>query len=219
MKTTLILLAGRKGVGKSTAADFLTERLFERTNRAVRKSFARKLKEIAALIGIPIQYSTGSFEDKSRPTQFKWEEMSQHLKSRYPDKSGVMSVRDVLQVFGSDVIRDCFCEEVWVKSLMAEMQGEISHYKTSPGWEFLTNLYYIVDDCRMKNEVINFDGFDRTIKIKIVRPSMGSADTHKSETELESVPDFRWDYIINNDGTLEQYIAKVSKILGDIQQE
>jgi len=215
VKTTLILLAGRKGVGKSTSAVFLQEKLQNRDNRAHRKSFAAKLKDIAAYIGIPIELSTGSLEDKNSLTNYSWSDVSPFLKARYPNKYGPMTVRDVLQVLGTDVFRDCFCDNVWVQSLISDITDEVEYYRHAIGWQFLNNLYYLIDDCRLENEVRNFPGFDRTIKILIKRPT-ALQDSHKSETALDNLPPIYFDYIINNDGTMAQLEQKLSKILGDI---
>lgn len=219
MKSTVILLAGKKGVGKSTAAGFFLDKLGNRTYRAEKFSFADALKRMVMHIGIPYALSTGSFDDKSKPTHYKWEELSEFLRSKYPNKSGAMTVRDVLQVFGSDVVRDCFCPDIWVKCLMSEIKSVIKDYEARPGWQFLDEYYAIIDDCRMKNEVQNHEGFDRTIKIKIVRPSLGSADSHQSEIGLDSIPDIMWDYILINDGSIEEYYSKLSKLLGEIYRE
>lgn len=219
MKTTLILLAGRKGVGKSTAANFIKNTI-PNNNKAVIKSFAGKLKEIASILGIPHELSTGTLEQKNSLTQFSWDSSSEYLRSKYPNKSGWMTVREVLQVLGTDVFRDCFNENVWVHSLMYDISMEIcgpGGYVVNPGWQFLDNLYYLIDDCRLPNEVRNFNeyGFDRTIKIHIKRPSE-TQDAHKSETALDDLPEFSFDYIINNNGDLQDLYRKLSKILGDI---
>jgi len=49
--------------------------------------------------------------------------------------------------------------------------------------------------------------------VKIIRPSLSTVDTHRSEVELDSISNDDWDYIIHNDGDLVQLTKIIDEMM------
>jgi uncharacterized radical SAM superfamily protein len=98
-----------------------------------------------------------------------------------------------LQVYGTDVVRNNFNEDVWVNLLFRKA-------------EKIDKL--VVPDCRFFNEL-------RAIKerngllIKIKCDRVQNSDTHASEQDL---PDSDFDHIIQNNGSIEELYAQLEQI-------
>lgn len=107
----------------------------------------------------------------------------------------VPEVRRLLQVFGTEVGREMFGEDVWVKKVTDQI--------TRPG-------SYAVTDVRYLDELTTLSQMGGTL-IKIVRPGVVSVNGHKSDAGLA---DYHFDHVIVNDGTLEEYKAKVLAAVG-----
>jgi len=148
------------------------------------KKFAGKLKEIAELLtGVP----KINFEDQ----EFKKQTMS--------DQWG-MTYRDFLQKLGTEAMRNGLHENVWVNALFSDYTPFESQL---PNW--------IITDTRFPNE-LQAAKLHKAITIKVIRDSGNTIGTlHSSETALDDFTE--WDYIIDNNGTIEDLKAKVISIL------
>ena len=115
---------------------------------------------------------------------------SQEVKQQHIDWLG-MTVREFLQKLGTAVRKE-IDPDFWVKALF--------------------NTYHngnvIIADVRFPNEA---DAIKERggILIRIERPGAGAGE-HISETALDNYDKF--DYIVNNDGTLEDLFTKISNI-------
>jgi hypothetical protein len=105
-----------------------------------------------------------------------------------------MSVRDFLQKLGTDAIRDGLHTNAWVNALMAD-------YNSDSKW--------IITDTRFPNEAEAIKKAGGII-IRVERPGVKPINNHPSEVGLD---DFKFDYVINNDGDLESLSNKVKDIL------
>jgi hypothetical protein len=117
-----------------------------------------------------------------------WE--SQEFKQSY--LKWEMTGRQFLQKLGTDAIRDHLHPDTWVNALMKD-------YKPNSNW--------IIPDVRFLNEA-------EAIKERggiIIRVDRGSpANSHKSETILDN---YRFDFIISNNGTIDELSDVVKSIL------
>lgn len=161
----------------------------------------------------------------------------------------VMTPRKLLQLLGTEAGRDIIHPNIWVNSLMREYKpyskGKMfsadnffngySHtnckgcnqrfigYKRStycntcikddtiqdfPKW--------IITDTRYPNEI---DAISKLggVKIKVINPRIEEDSMHLSEVALDNYED--WDYIIVNDGTLEDLENEVKEVLEDMWYE
>jgi hypothetical protein len=114
-----------------------------------------------------------------------------------------MSSRQILQKFG-EMMKKEFGENFWINS-----------FKTR--YERNYNDDVVVTDCRYKNEVNaikDLEGY--VIKINRDTDDGSKADTHVSETEINEI--FNYDYLIENNGTLEEFYGKLDEVYKNIKE-
>jgi hypothetical protein len=180
----IIGLAGKKQSGKSTVANYLID-VFDFHEI----SWAYPLKEVIGrqLFGLPdeVLYGDSPKREEIHPT---WG----------------MSGRQILQKVGTDLFRNNFDENFWVKvglSRIMEQQARKNHV--------------VVSDCRFPNEleaIKQFGGF--TCKIQKVGQETG--DEHESERALDKYTD--WDYIlIAEQGDLRSLKSQASTMVHQLK--
>ena len=199
----IIGISGRMGSGKNTVGDIIEKicltnegPLFEQ------KAFAGKLKQIGSILsGVPVEY----FEDqdfKKLPMGIEWE----------------MTYREFLQKLGTEAMRDGLHKEVWVNALFADYKyyEKYNHAYTKDGVDYGNRtLHYpdwVITDMRFPNEIAAVE-LREGITIRVNRDNgTREIDTnpHPSETALD---DAKFDYVIENDGTLDELVEKVRAIL------
>lgn len=116
----------------------------------------------------------------------------EEFKKTYFDDWG-MTGREMLQVLGTDVMRNNFHQDVWL--LLAKQ-------------ELLKHEMVCISDVRFENEaqlIKDLGGF----VIRINRPGALTADLHESEVALDNYEEFDW--IIDNDGDLLKFKKEVAK--------
>lgn len=175
------------------------------------KKFAGKLKAVGSLLtGIPIE----KFEDQ----EFKKTDLPNewvYVENGYAARN--MTVRDFLQKLGTEAMREGLHTNVWVNALFADykekwvntgdsVEGDgVSFKKEYPNW--------LITDMRFPNEMQAVE-LREGITIRVVRQDMHSLEAmitaHTSETALD---DAEFDYVIYNNGTLNELVEKVRAIL------
>jgi hypothetical protein len=200
----IISLSGKIGSGKDTVAQIIQE-CTPYHNWEVKK-WAGKLKVIAEIIsGIPKE----KFEDQD----FKYTNLPecwdrQVQSGRYKTTQS-MTVRDLLQLLGTEAMRNGLHENVWVNALMSDYKPY--SVRGSSYEEHESN--WIITDTRFPNELQAVQE-QKGITIKVHRPGRKSDEKqaqHASEIALDHITD--WDYIITNDGDLSDLKNKVYEIL------
>lgn len=131
--------------------------------------------------------------------------------------------RELLQFIGTDLLRNQLHPQIWVNATMANYRPFIKNFpgliksnnkdlivgnNYSMGKAILPN--WIITDCRFPNECEDIKERNG-ILIRVNRPSVESDDKHPSEVALDDYKDF--DYIIQNDHSIEDLIQKVKDIL------
>lgn len=99
-----------------------------------------------------------------------------------------MTVRELLQKFGT-AIRNEVCNDFWVKACLKD-------YKEGDNW--------LISDVRFKSEAKGIKDLEGII-VRVNREGAG-AGNHVSEIDLD---DYSFDYVINNDGDMEDLLLKV----------
>lgn len=99
-----------------------------------------------------------------------------------------MSVRELLQKFGT-AIRNEVCDDFWVKACLKDFEEHNN---------------YLITDVRFKSEAKGIKEKGGII-IRVNRKGAG-AGNHISEIDLD---DYSFDYVINNDGNMEDLLLKV----------
>jgi hypothetical protein len=198
----IIGISGYAGSGKDEVASII-QRIQPDKDWKVKK-FAGKLKTIASILtGIPEK----NFEDQD----FK----STMLGNEWANRRGShtqMSVREFMQILGTESIRIGLHRNAWVNALMCD-------YKTEQGIDILDDgnmkLWFkdvpnwIITDCRFNNEAISIKERGGII-LRVNRPGVFPVNNHPSEVDLD-----RWNFdgIINNDGNLNDLHTKVKNII------
>ena len=231
----IIGINGKIGSGKDTVGNLIKEINCE--NNWEIKKFATKVKETASLItGIPVE----KFEDQEFKNTFldtHWNKevfenkTSLDKNNNAYNKSIVkpMTVREMLQIIGTEAMRNTLHPDTWVNALMCDYIKETGYkynvellslgmsgdqqmkVKSNPEPYIGDYPNWIITDLRFSNEMqaVKANG---GITIRVVRPSDKeiSLDLHPSETALDN---HQFDYEIVNDGTIEDLINKVEKML------
>ncbi len=186
----VIGISGRIGSGKSTLASLLINKLRIQGIQAEEKAFAGKLKEITSILsGLPLS-----------------DMYSQEGKNKLVTSFG-MTVGQMQQKIGTEVFRDTFDTDTWIKALFN------GYDKTKDVW--------IITDMRFSNELqaIIDSGPHSLIRLNgdplRVRENSNRDLNHPSETSLDDCLYF--DYEIDNSipdiGILHEH---ANEIVGDI---
>lgn len=195
------------------------------------KKFAYKLKQMVSLmIGIPIN-DLEKEEVKHSVLGSDWGYNSILGLSTFGN--GQMTVRELLQKFGTNAVRNHVHENAWVNALFVDYKDASSLTSNNcfrvdvvgeavgefPNW--------LITDVRFPNEykaIENRGG----LNIRVNRPNhpeqprrVGGTDSqpsvigkieHPSERALDN---YKFNYTIDNNGTLEDLIEKVQGVLAD----
>lgn len=161
------------------------------------KKFAGKLKQIASILtGVPsFMFENSDFKDENMPECWDKPQQSGRYKALKP-----MTYRQLLQELGTDAMRDNLHTDVWVNALFADYRPhKLSEYNPSK---------WVITDVRFKNELQAIKD-RRGITIRVVRPDI-KQDNHPSETDID---DAEFDYTIINDGSINDLVVKIRRIL------
>lgn len=205
----IISISGKIGSGKDTVAEIIKQQ--SPLYKWEVKKFAGKLKEVATLLtGIPMEKwedqefkKTNLSSEWNRPIYFGGEFISDEP----------MTVRDLLQLLGTEAMRNGLHTNTWVNALFSDYLAQtvtvgdsefnLSEQDKEPNW--------IITDTRFPNEVEAVKK-RKGILIKVVRDSGNKVGTtHSSETALDKFNE--WDYVIDNTGTIVELRQKVFDIL------
>jgi hypothetical protein len=157
----IVAFGYQKGSGKDTAAEYLHDEWGFRTI-----SFAGAIKEgCMDFFGLTANQVYGSEKE-------------------VVDSTWGVTPRHILQYVGTDLIRNQFDQEIWVKRAMKEID------RVGGDWD--------ISDLRFPNEAEAVKARGGLV-IRLDRPGL-PFDPHPSERAMEDYDE--WDYIIKNDGSL-----------------
>jgi hypothetical protein len=142
-----------------------------------------------------------------------------------------LTIRDLLQIMGTDAMRDVVHPNIWVNSLFQEYQpvsltniakaslktGATTKIIKEPTWPS-----WVVSDVRFMNEAnaIKYGLAGQPVPkndfrflVRVNRPirKSDSSDEHQSETELDDYQ--HWDYVIENDKNLDNLAFEIHCML------
>lgn len=174
-----IALSGKAGSGKDTVADILT-----RSDDWVRVAFADAIKETALLLDPYVSLGDNAYVK----LKFLVDTLGWDYAKSYSD------VRRILQHLGIEAGRNVHGEDCWLN---------IAKEKAFNAW--LAKKSVIFTDMRFMNEFIYLKDHGYTV-VKLIRET--SIDCrenleHESECNLDNVLYKDWDFIIHNDGSLD----------------
>lgn len=184
-KTHNVAFLGFARAGKDTAAEVAVEEFgYERF------AFADKLREclyaLNPVVGATHIESTGSHEPVLLQEVIDLYGWDNYKETIYGDE-----IRRLLQRFGTEVGRELLSDTIWVDEV-DKHSGPLA-----------------ITDCRFDNE---YDKLDRrnTIFIRINRAGITAVNAHKSENDFS---DRGVDYVVENDGTVDEFKDKIRNIL------
>lgn len=202
-KMKIIGINGKISSGKSTMSAIIKSLLENQNIQIEEKMFAFKLKQIVSILtGCEIK-DLENQEFKNKPLGEEWYKFVSTKSINDipigPDMIGietkyeVLTYRSLLQKIGTEAMRDCIHENIWVNALSSDLKEDKN---------------YVISDMRFPNELQAIK--DRGgITIRITRPGT-AVGTHPSETALDNST---FDYEILNDGSISDLIEKVKIIL------
>lgn len=187
--SALVGVIGRKRAGKDSFAARLVE-----AHGFRRLAFADALRDAALALDpivTPVDTVAGSVRLSELVAQVGWEGAKAHTE-----------VRRTLQRFGQGV--RLVDEDFWLRPVLAQVDAE-------------PDRPTVITDVRYPNEaaaVVERGG----VIVRMVRPGLGhdEADTHESETALA---DFRADWVVFNNTTLEHVYEKADHFASCIRTE
>jgi hypothetical protein len=190
----IIGLSGYAKSGKDTVAEIIREIQPEKWEI---KKFSGKLKQIASiLLGMPEHL----FENQD----FKSEMLGEEWWKNYGDFYHQTTVRDFLQLLGTDAIRNGLHTNAWVNALMADYKPRKMDQYNPSNW--------IVTDVRFPNEAEAIKDRGGVI-IRIDRPGVEPVNAHPSEIALDN---WDFDYKIANVSDLVSLKQTVEVLLNKI---
>lgn len=106
-------------------------------------------------------------------------------------------VRPLMQGWGS-MRREFFDQNYWIKKAFDQINDD--------------NTIYVITDVRYYNELLYLKDHNG-ISIRVIRDSVADLnESHVSEKELEEYLDL-FDFHIENNGTIEEYVEKVQNLI------
>ena len=180
----IIGLSGKIGSGKSTVAEIFKE------NGFYLDSFANSVKDVSSSI---FGFDRNKLEGITKEDR-QWREKADKKYSTLLGKN--FSPRDSLILIGTTLGRNQIHHDIWVETVF-------NRYSLSE------NQNLLITDVRFPNE---YESIKKRggILIRIERENTYKIN-HESETALDS---YSFNYVIENNGTLEELIEKVNNILG-----
>lgn len=167
MVKTIILINGKKRSGKDYLSKLLIKYIPNNLSCEI-FSFAKIIKEI---ISKTFEITIDQLDD------FKNKES--HI---FIDNKEITNMRKILQIFGSDVMKPLFGEDIWVKLINDKIQNSNSNFIIISDWRYYNEYLYL-----QKN---NYN----IITVNIKNENLLNTDNHSSEKPLYH----NFDHIIDN---------------------
>jgi len=177
-------------------------------------AFAKALKDTAInILGLERDLVYGSNDDKETLTHIVWDNFPEEIRFKYADKSkdpmsgasmwhgprcGPMTIREVLQVMGTDIFREMFEQDVWANS---PFRSDWSEHDV-----------VFITDCRFPNEK-RVTEERNGVTIRLLR-NTGFTDNHSSEVALD---DYTFERTFENNGSLDELARFVRKTLLELE--
>jgi hypothetical protein len=231
---SMFLLSGRKRTGKGTAFEVIKNIC----NNTGEFFFAKPMKDFCInTLGLTHAQMYGTNEERESPTHYSWGDVNPNIRNKYKKRvDEMLSSREVLQIFGIDVMRNNFSQKVWAEAgIRAAINSSFQ--------------CCVLTDARMKNELTaaftiteKAQDFLKPVVIRLYRET-GLVDGHLSETDLDcydAIPNQRninqgipvgytqlasrlfvraegqnpFDYLLDNNGTVEEFKFNTALLVG-----
>lgn len=187
-------ICGQANSGKDTLSRLLKDKFSKTENISYKNiAFADPIKSMIRLMfpELPEEYLTGSsfYRSKTIPGAFK--------------DGQPLTVRQLLIDLGTGLGRS-YKESIWIDAFQHAFNQSI-----------LTHNMIVVSDCRFINEFNKLKELNFYI-IKLNRNTNNKIN-HISETDQNSIPLHKFDYVLDNNGTLQDLELHVDNIVKNIK--
>lgn len=222
----IIGVCGKAGSGKDTIADILVK-----DHGFVKVAFADPLKRICQEV---FEFTS---EQLWGPSEKRNEPDFRYLRHNFMDENGdqvsdYLSPRYALQKLGTEWGRDCY-PDIWIEYAMRVakrllVKGAPIFYDARFGirsWrmsdpEEIKGV--VISDVRFLNEVEGLKRHGAKV-VRVYRPARkalaGAGEQHRSETEQDAIPDDLFDFILHNNGSLEDLVTLTHGFLAQFQAQ
>ncbi|ADO67113.1 putative deoxynucleoside monophosphate kinase [Cafeteria roenbergensis virus] len=173
----IIGISGLQGSGKDTLGKILITKY-----GFIKLSFAESLKDITSII---FNWDRQLIEGTTTESRVFREKKDDWWSTELNQE---ITPRKMLQYLGTDLFRDNFNQDIWVKI----MKRKLIEYKN-------LNKNIVITDCRFLNEIQMIHKLGGIV-IKIERDTCKPTISHSSETSLS---DFNFDFTIKNNKTID----------------
>jgi len=141
MMTLVLAISGKKQSGKTTWVNRFEEQYKGRGWDVRSYSFADPLKEfLINSMGLEYNQCHGTDAEKNSPTIYQWETLPKSIRAANGDKSGPMSGRELMQIFGTDVMRQMFDDCIWVNATFRSILRDSPDIALIPDTRFPSEL-------------------------------------------------------------------------------
>jgi len=107
-------------------------------------SFADPIKEFCIdVLGVSHEQVYGTDDQKNVPTEYRWETFPSLVNVN--GKKGQMTAREIMQVFGTDIMRNMFSQGVWVNACLRRIKKENPTIAIIADLRFPSELHPILD--------------------------------------------------------------------------
>lgn len=175
-------------------------------------SFAYHLRQLLGdTYGIPDEVMWSDNKDQLiEIDRLRWENLGAIVQEKYPGRTGYMTLRKFLQVFGTDVIRNGWEENFWAYYPFMKYKQDNDRRLGILGDHH--GKIVMITDCRFENEVRACKEHGGVV-IQILRPALKSDDTHPSENQ--DIPDELFDFTISGVEGVEPFTRQIHKFLDE----
>jgi len=176
MKKTIICLAGRKRTGKETVYKIL----YPNVLKPEEFQFATPLKRFCIdVLGLTHQQCYGNDAERESLTKYQWKDIASHICNKYgKNLDDYLTARDVLQVVGTDLMREQFYRNVWAEAGVREAINSKATTCVYTDTRFINEIEAIIN-LSYQND------FAPPLICRLFRQT-GLQDPHSSESSLDS---------------------------------
>ena len=211
----IIGICGFIGSGKDTVADYLVN-----VHEFRRDSFAASLKDAVAAI---FKWDRTLLDGRTKQSREWREQVDPWWSARLNIPH--LTPRWILQNWGTNVIRNCFHDDIWIASIENKIRN--------------TSDNTVISDCRFSNEIsairalnglvvrvtrgpepswythaLNYNAGDRNMGWATGRRYLDQENVHASEYSWVGT---KFDAVLDNNGTLDQLYKQINGLLQDHQ--
>lgn len=224
MNKKIICLSGKMQNGKSTLANLLkTELTNSNLNYKISiDAFANELKKYCSedfellmnylnnfsdclKANINVMYNITDYNLEKQNININVSKMIESLKLNkdnfFENKTDISRI--LLQCTGTDILRNRVDKDFWAKKLKEKI------LKTD--YDFI-----LIQDCRLPNEIEIFSDVKdyEVVAIRVERNIPTNSNKHESETALDDWTS--WNYIVDNNGSLQDLQNSAKNIVEDL---